>query len=141
MTDRRYGPRPTPAVISQWWSISLRCTGQPGSITFHCPRCGAAGVLDLAADEIPAIVGPPQLISTNCQCCQLTGVVVLEPQPATRPPSAFIRDRDSRATPAPTPPPVANQQSAADGGLLQNIPNNRPTNPNNSDGERPEGIR
>lgn len=134
MADRRYGPRPTPPAISLWWSICVRCTGHAGVIAFHCPRCGAAGVLDLAADEIPLIGGPPQLISTNCQACQLTGVLVLEPQPATRPPSSFLR------TGTTNPPPVANQQSAADGGLLQNIPDNRTTNPNNSDGERPEGT-
>ena len=135
MADRRYGPRPTPPAISQWWAFSLRCTGKPGSITFHCPRCGAAGALDLAADEIPLISGPPEPVSIRCSVCSLLGVLVLEPEAATRPPSSFLR------TGIASPPPVANQQSAADGGLLQNIPNNRPTNPNNSDGERPEGIR
>ena len=108
MADRRYGPRPTPPAISLWWAFSLRCTGKPGSITFHCPRCGAAGVLELETDEIPPIAGPPAPVRISCTVCALMGVVMLEPPAATRPPSSFLRAGIT------SPPPVADE--AQEGG-------------------------
>lgn len=122
MADRRYGPKPTPPFISDYWFYAVRCTGEPGTAGISCPRCKTSAALELTRDEIPRIGGQPVMVQIACEACQLLGVIVLAPPAATRPPASFLRDRPDRyAARAITAPPVADSPIAPEAATTERL--------------------